>query len=59
MEGGGDAGLRLLGGIAIWVNGHKIPAPKTKTAPKGKTRDVFRWVGEDERRALYDRVLRS
>jgi hypothetical protein len=25
-----DAGLRFGGGIAIWVNGNKIPTPKTE-----------------------------
>lgn len=29
MEGRRDAGTRLLGGIAIWVNGNRIPIPKT------------------------------
>jgi hypothetical protein len=30
MERRRDAGLGLLGGIAIWVNGNKIPTPKTE-----------------------------
>jgi hypothetical protein len=30
VEGGGDSGLGFGGGIAIWVNGNKIPIPNTE-----------------------------